>query len=501
MKKRTLAILLAGLLVAGSLASCGESDDSAPTTDTADTTENNTTGGDTENADPFADTDFGGKSLRISSSNDANDATNAHRLIAGSGEMNGELVNDAVFGRNETVQELLNMKLAITPVEWNYDVAPTEIEQLVLAGDGAFDVVVNDLKTLARLSARGYFHSVENTGILDFTQSYWYSDAIADLTLVPGATYVLFGDYFTDSLASAHVLYYNKDLVGNHTGDTDFVQNLVLDGNWTVDEMITLKTDMSVDLNGDGKLEEGDQFGYTVLGNWGPMIPVLMGFDVQFVEREGDNIHFAFNNERSVKILEKLNELYWSTGTLQKTKAQTIDDLRMKFANGETVFVGYQRLSDLENLRDIEFSVGLAPYPKLDTAQEHYVSSLHNTSEVGAVLVTVPEQDRTFVFTCLEVLGRETSKTVMPTYYEDALKVKYVGGAEDAAMIDLIHDSITSPFALAYNELLDMFPLRSAFLDPLGKAQTDFASGYASGEAAAQTALDALVESFRANLS
>lgn len=492
--------LLTCLLAAFMLASCGGKEapnqtdsTAADRPDTTDTAADGTT-------DPFADIDYDGKALRISSSNDSTDATNAHRLIAGSDALNGEIVNDAVFHRNETVQEKLNMTLAITPSAWTYGNAAGEIEQLILSGDGQYDVMINDLRILAQLSVSGYFHPVGDTGILNLDGKYWYRDAIEDLTVVPGATYLLLGDYFTDSLSSAHVLYYNKSLIGNHTGSESYVQDMVLAGDWTIDEMIRLKTETAVDLDGNGTLEEGDQFGYTIIGAWGPLVPVLMGLDVRFIENDGGNVRYCFNNERSVKILEKLNELYWTDGTLQNTQAKTTDDLRQKFAGGKTVFVGYLRLSDLENLRDIEFPVGISPYPKLDTAQEHYISSLHMTSEVGSVMGTVPQSDLPFVFTCLEVLGRETAETVMPTYYEEALKVKYVGGTDDAAMIDLIHDTITSPFALAYNQILANFPMRDTFLNPVGAHQTDFASSYAANISAGQAALDELIAGFREHL-
>ena len=62
-----------------------------------------------ETVDPLAGIDYEGKTLRISSSIDTNDSTNAHALIAGSGEMTGEIVNDAVYQRNLTVTELLNI--------------------------------------------------------------------------------------------------------------------------------------------------------------------------------------------------------------------------------------------------------------------------------------------------------------------------------------------------------------------------------------------------------
>ncbi len=492
---RLTALFLALLMLVPTLASCGDSGsaDTSAETSGADTVAAVT---ETEYVDPFAGTDFGGQELRISSSIDEYDSTNAHRLIAGSGELNGEIVNDAVYLRNQTVEELLNVKLNFIPSEWTWDNGHTEIEKLVLAGDCGFEVVINDLINLGRIAHKGYFHSVSNNQIMDFDQKYWFGDAIDDLELVPGGAYMMLGDVFTDSLASAHVLFYNKDIINNNYGSHNYVQDIVMEGKWTVDEMIRVTAEVAVDLDGDGTLVEGDQKGYAVIGSWGPMIPVLMGFDVDFVEKNGSKYSYCFNNERSVKILEKLNELYWQESTLQDTVGHSADDLRLQLANQTAVFVGYLRLCDLEKMRDIEFLVGLAPYPKLDEVQANYVSSLHDTSEVGAIVVTAPVDQLDFISTCLEVMAREASKTIIPAYYEEALKIKYVNGTDDAAIIDLIHDSITSPFALAYNNILGGMLLANCFLTPLGSKKTDFASGYASAESAGQKALEDLIASF-----
>ncbi len=492
---RLTALFLALTMVVPMLASCGESSVAETTTETS--------GGETvaavtetEYVDPFAGTDFGGKELRVSSSIDESDSTNAHRLIAGSGELNGEIVNDAVYQRNQTVEELLNVKLNFIPSEWTYSNGNTEIEKLVLSGDCGFEVVINDLINLGRIAHKGYFHTVSDNEIMDFSQKYWFGDAIDDLEVVEGGAYMMLGDVFADSLASAHVLFYNKDVINDNYGSIDYVQDIVMEGDWTVDEMIRITSEVVVDLNGDGALTEGDRMGYAVIGAWGPMIPVLMGFDVQFVEKNGNKYQYCFNNERSVKILEKLNELYWKETTLPDIADHTAAGLRNAFADQSTIFVGYLRLCDLEQMRDIEFLVGLSPYPKLDEQQADYVSSLHDTSEVGAIVVTTPVDQLDFVSTCLEVMAREASKTIIPAYYEEALKIKYVNGTDDAAIIDLIHDSITSPFALAYNNILGGMLLANCFLTPLSGKKTDFASGYASAESAGQKALDDLVASF-----
>ena len=495
-RTRLTAMLLAILMCVPALASCGAQEDvvetAADTAGAAETVE-------TEAPDPFAGTDFGGAELRISSSIDENDSTNAHKLIAGSGELNGEVVNDAVYQRNADVEELLNVTLNFIPSEWTWENGHTEIEKLVLSGDCGFEVVINDLINLGRIAHLGYFHSVSDNEIMDFTQSYWYGDAIDDLEVVEGGAYMMMGDVFADSLASAHVLYYNKDVILDNYADENYVQDMILNGGWTVDEMIRVTEETSVDLDGDGAMTEGaDRYGYSVIGAWGPMIPVLMGFDVQFVEESAGKITYCFNNERSVKVLEKLNELYWRDAVLKDIVVGDRSDegLLTMFSAQQTVFVGYLRLCDLERMRDIEFQVGLACYPKLDDTQENYVSSLHDTSEVGAIVVTTPVDQLDFVSTVLEVMAREAGKTIIPAYYEEALKIKYVNGSEDAAMIDLIHDSITSPFALAYNNILGGMLLANCFLTPLASNKIDFASGYATAESAGQKALDDLVEAF-----
>ena len=100
----------------------------------------------------------------------------------------------------------------------------------------------------------------------------------------------------------------------------------------------------------------------------------------------------------------------------------------------------------------------------------------------------------------IEVFCRETNKQVIPQWYENALKVKYVDGQDDAKMIDLIHDTITSPFAVTYNTLLGNYMLATAFLTPLGSQQTDFASNYKKIEKAANKVLDRVYESFVNNI-
>ena len=500
--KKTLALVLALLMLVPTLASCSEqtSGEETTATDTPTAGVEETVPEETEEIDPFEEVDFGGRDFRVLTSIYVNDSTNADKFIRGTGETNGEIVNDAVYARNLSVSELLGINFVFTEADYGFDTVSTTLKNLALAGADEYDVLANDIYQLAILASDGYLRNIYNSTVLDITKPYWYGDAMRDLQFIEGGMYMLLGDYFTDCLASAHALFANESILNDNFGTTEYINDMVFGGTWTIDNMATICEAVARDTNGDGQMTEGDLFGYTCIGTWGSAIPALIATGVEYVERTDEGITYCYNNERSVKILEQLNRMFWNNGTLTNIADYSSAGLRQVFSNGQTVIMGYNRLGDLENLRDIEFGVGIIPYPKLDEAQENYVTSLHDSTEVGAILSTLPPSSDEFVHTCLEVLCRETNKQVIPQWYENALKVKYVDGQDDAKMIDLIHDTITSPFAVAYNTVLGGHMLANAFLTPLGSKLTDFVSNYKKIEKPANKVLDKVYESFANNL-
>ncbi|MBQ3861054.1 MAG: hypothetical protein II779_11015, partial [Clostridia bacterium] len=307
---------------------------------------------------------------------------------------------------------------------------------------------------------------------------------------------------FTDALQSCHCLYQNKEILNNVYGSPEYINSMVFDGNWTYDNMIHVINDTRRDANGDGQMKQGeDVFGFTCWGKWGSMIPFLIGTDIKFIERTDEGPQFCFNNERSVKILEKMNELFYTDGALSDLADASVMTLQTLFSNGMTTLLGYNRLGDLANFREVEFPMSALPYPKLDEDQTNYVTSLHDTSEIGVIPMTLPLEQMDFVYTVLEVCGRETNRTVIPEWYENGLKIKYADGQEDAMMVDLIHDTITGPFAVAYDSALSNVMMQMSFSAPLQAHSTDFSSTYKKLERMGGKALQKAYDKFAENLA
>ena len=349
--KRLISLLLAFLFIISLLASCGSTTE---TTGSGKETSETTAPTETEDT-RFDNINFGGREFRVLSSEDSNDATNAHLLIAGTGEMNGDIVNDAVYKRNSTIEDLLNIDLVFTPTYYTYSNVTTELRKLVMSGDDAYELIVNDLNALAELSAEGLFLNIYNASNLDFERSYWYKDFMEDLMVVKGGMYILAGDYFMDLIASCHVLYYNKDIIKDAYGNGDTIYNYVFDGIWTFDKMIEVIKDTYRDLDGDNKLTENDLYGFACIGTYGSAFPVLVASGIEFVKREGEAIVYNFNNERSGKLLEKMNELFYHEGVTTTISDLSSAGLRKLFGSGHTVFEDITGSATLANMRDIEF--------------------------------------------------------------------------------------------------------------------------------------------------
>ena len=101
-----------------------------------------------------------------------------------------------------------------------------------------------------------------------------------------------------------------------------------------------------------------------------------------------------------------------------------------------------------------------------------------------------------FIFTCLDFLSRTAAESVIPVWYEEALKVKYSSGTEEAQMIDLIRDTIDNPFYVFYSPALH-YNVIYTFLDCAGSKNLDFASNYAKKDPSTQSAYQELIAGYQ----
>ncbi len=172
---RIAAWLLASLTLLPTVLSCGDSTVNSDTNDsTVSTTEAATETVDPNDRSQVKDSlpdnlDFKEREFRIHVANvDYNDD-----YIGGPEEETGEIVEDAVYQRNRTVSERLNVKILSDGFEFGWDTISAEISKLVMAGDGTYDVFMGQQAGVAKLITENCFINAFDVEHLDFTQPWW----------------------------------------------------------------------------------------------------------------------------------------------------------------------------------------------------------------------------------------------------------------------------------------------------------------------------------------
>jgi len=467
----------------------------------------------------LADLDFGGETFMIHTSINVDaDQQASYRssnyLIQGADEIEGDKASDSALQRNQKVAEDLNIVFRYIESDYDYGVSGSEIRSLIQAGAEGISLIINDLG-VTRLSAEGLFHDATYGKYFNFDEKYWYDGLMESASLNVNTRFMLAGDYFMDVTRHSHCLLMNKDYYTQLGGDPESIYTLVDNGGWTLDAMISIinggkdsynyltgETGYSydatyIDSQGNHKRDTRDQWGIAMSGWWGTIIPFLTTSDPGYITRNENGYPvITSNNERTVSLAEKLTTLYHTDNTAMMVHKDN-DTAIESFVEGRILFLTYQRLGSLESniFSSAELNMAILPYPKLDDLQPDYISTIHDTTEVGYIPSSVSFEGLEFVSAVVEYLSQMTSEIVMPKYYESTLKVRYSKNPDNARMIQLIHDHYGNAFPLVW-DLGDQNIFTSGVYQSVYNNSTAVASHYRSFESSALSDLEEYISDY-----
>jgi hypothetical protein len=208
-------------------------------------------------------------------------------------------------------------------------------------------------------------------------------------------------------------------------------------------------TAIYTDANGNGSLDAGDVFGCTFTNPSVYFDGLAGGANLTFIGVKEDGTYcWALENERTMLFVDKCKRLLHADNNC----GLSVGDIYGLLRNDHVLFtVGM--LDGTEQLRDMENDYGIIPMPKLDTSQAQYTTYSHNGFSVFALPVTCSKADSVGIF--LEAMCAESYRSVIPAYYEIALKVKYARDAEAMEMLDLCTGGLVYDFGYLYSEYLN----------------------------------------------
>ncbi len=435
-------------------------------------------------------------------------------LIQGAEEVAGDKASDSALQRNLTVAADLNIVFRYIESDYDYTVSGSEIRNLIQSGADGISLIINDLG-VTRLSAEGLFHDATYGEFFDFDQPYWYDGLMESASLNTNTRFMLAGDYFLDVTRHSHCLLMNKDFYRQIGGNPESIYDLVDSGDWTLDALISIinggqesynyltgeigykYNGTYVDMQGNQRQDSRDRWGIAMCGWWGTIIPFLTTSDPGYIDRDEDGYPIiTVNNERTVSLAEKLMTLYHTENSAVQVHGSN-DGAIGAFVEGKVLFLTYQRLGSLESnvFSSSELNMAILPYPKLDDLQEDYISTIHDTTEVGYIPSTISFANLSFVSAVIEYLSQMTSEIVMPKYYESTLKVRYSKNPDNARMIQLIHDHYGNAFPFVWG-VGDKNIFTTGIYESVYNNNPSVASVYRSFEASAHSHLEDYISDY-----
>jgi len=493
--KSILALSLTAAFLAPSLTACGGDTASADTTaQQAETTEVTT---EKDVLESVKDIDLGGVTLNIDISINEGEWNTSAKYVMGPEEETGESVSDLVYKRNRDIAEMLNCDVNWTKQDFHYEGVFPYIQKYVNAGENTIDMFINDQLGLLKAASNGMLFNVMDDSYesyFDFNTEGWYTDYMNQLSSSEDTAYVLVGDYFIDALRGSHVMYFNRNLLTEYFDNENEIYELVLSDEWTLDKLNYYVDSVYTDLNGSSEVDVDDLFGL-----W-PNSPVLLYYasDANLIHFDDSGMPYLNDNyERATLLVDKMLKLYNSKGNLfahTKNPTFTTADIMNRFVSDKLLFTYWLKVAGYENatLRDFD-GIGIAPYPMLDETQDSYKTIVHDTVEIGAMPITVSLEKASAVSAYVQAMTLYSSEYLMPAYYETALKVKYAQDDYSSQILDIVTDSINSPFEFAFNSNLGGI-FTSGITESIKAMTNVYVSTIESKREAAQTSLNDLVE-------
>lgn len=487
MRNENMIRLTAVLLLASSaLLACGDqAEQPAVTTAAADDTAAVTEAVTEDNRPELGlpEKDFGGADYRIYCSSE----DDAESLVVES--LNGEAVNDIIYERNSNLSDTYNVKFVMQYAD-DGNAQASEIAKIVLAGDDAYELLGVHVVYGCNNAINGIYQNLYEVPYLDFDRP-WYPAQTIDQMTVNGKMFTIASGINYKQLDYAKILVFNKEILSANDLETPYQS--VLDGTWTMDRLISQAKDLYRDLNGDGKHDLGDQYGFMTH-------PEQNGFltscDTQVLSKTADGgLEFAVLTERMASVVDKLYGWYYESGDvfLGSFRADEPDFIPTVFMNGHAAYSFAHLYHTTQYYRDSDISYGVAPMPKYDEKQDsYYVFACPN---LFAIPVSCQNMEMAgFIFEAMTYYGYYD---VLPAYYELTLQGKIADSQDDVAMLDVINNNLTASFAYCYDNWQGFAHLlgeRMKFNKTSGTK--DLASAFEKFKKSAQRRLDKVLAGF-----
>ena len=372
-------------------------------------------------------------------------------------DQNGAMVNDAIYKRNEKVMEQLNVNFESIKLSGDAYLVSTELRNAASNGEAYFDIAANSTYSTIMYTGENIFLDLTDCEYLDLDAVYW-SQGYNESAAIGNSQYLATGALALSLYRLMFITFYNKDLL--EEAQYENLYTVVDEGRWTLDYQIQLSKDLYRDADGSGTVSEGDTVGFAS-STLSYLDPYWSSCDIQIITKDADNyLQYSLDSEKLSNTVDKLIVLFHqSNAWFDKSSGDDGKQTAMSnlFATGNVGTVTLRLGSvETEQFITMQDEYGIIPMPKYDENQEKYYTFLHDQfTSIGIPSVHSSDEEKVQMLgAVLEALALENYKSVVPTYYEVALKGRYLEDSDSWRMLDMIYENVKVDAGVLYTKNL-----------------------------------------------
>lgn len=444
MKKRLTALILIGLMLSQTmLAGCSETVEKTEITpkltteESSPSTEPEETELTRENIpDDLPELDYEGQNVLI--------LARSKEWFKGemyAEDITGEIVNDAVYDRDITVEDRLKIVIDYT-LQGDTNAL---VNKNVTAGTDEFTLHVGSAVDTVQYGIKGNYYNLlgDHVQYLNLEQP-WWSQYYTDQSEIEGCCFFSTGDLCFSLIKLSFVTFVNMKMLEDHGLENPY--DLVRSGEWTLDKEMEMASVAYEDKNGNGKRDPNDTYGMSMGGEIGLDV-YWSAFDLTICEKDENSIpSFSVDEEKMSSVIEKLYSYYIDCEYVYTppNSGDAEQDEIAKMMSEDRMLFSPLRIMHTEQIREMESDYALIPLPKWDEAQSSYYTFVHDQYSVVGIPLSV--QDTSMASAVLEAMAAESYRHVTPAYYDMVLNGKYIRDPNSTEMLEISIDGIKIDF-------------------------------------------------------
>lgn len=400
--------------------------------------------------------------------------------------LNGDIINDSIYERNSRISEQFNIV-----IDAYFTATPADAaKKAILANSDEYDVISTGIQFgVQTLVLNGYLLDLKEVPYIDLSKPWWDKNASGQLSVM-NKLYVTISDLGYRDKEATWIFTFNKKMINDlHLKDP---YQMARDKQWTFENMYDMARAASGDVNGDSMMDQNDRYG--LLSQTHTALQFAESGEVLIASKNTDDLpELVFMNDKTEAILTKVLELFKDKeNVFHATSYKGADDIwdaQLQMMNDNRALFQQTLMNRVLLLRKYECDFGILPQPLMYEGQTEYRAPVDMacTSSVS-IPITAGDPERTGII--LEALTADSYYTLIPSYYEVAIKGKGLRDVESLEMFDIIFGNriYDIGWAFGFGGIPDMITAMG------GSGKTDLTSQYAKREEKAQKDLEKFIE-------